>query len=238
VSAGGTAHNLTVSSGGTLNVAGRITSNVTVSSSGIENVLSGGTESGTVVSNGGTLELFGGAVADLFATTVVGSGGKLEIGSGYTLTGYTVSSGVTLEAASGGVVSSATISGGRLEVASGGLTGSGPTTFTSAGGDLQLDASLGFHGLVAGFGSPPGVTEEIDLRDIAFGSSTTRSFIEASNHLSGTLTVTDGVHTANIALLGQYMASQFHLATDGPAGTLVTDPPAATTSALLSLPHA
>jgi hypothetical protein len=34
------------------------------------------------------------------------------------------------------------------------------------------------------------------------------------------------------------MATQFHLASDLHGGTLVTDPPPATTSALVSLPHA
>jgi hypothetical protein len=36
----------------------------------------------------------------------------------------------------------------------------------------------------------------------------------------------DGVHTANIALLGQYAASSFVTASDGHGGTLITDPPA------------
>jgi hypothetical protein len=50
------------------------------------------------------------------------------------------------------------------------------------------------------------------------------SFTEAASNLSGTLTVTDGVNTANITLLGQYMAGQFTLASDGHGGTLFGDP--------------
>jgi hypothetical protein len=111
-------------------------------------------------------------------------------------------------------------------VASGGSTGSGAVTFTSAGGDLQLDASQSFHGLIAGFGSPHGVTEEIDLRDIAFGPHTKETFTEASNHQSGTLTVTDGTHTASLTLLGQYSTANFSLSRDGAGGTVITDPPA------------
>jgi hypothetical protein len=42
----------------------------------------------------------------------------------------------------------------------------------------------------------------------------------------GTLHVTDGTHTANIALLGNYMASVFVAGSDGHGGTAVTDPPA------------
>ena len=41
----------------------------------------------------------------------------------------------------------------------------------------------------------------------------------------GTLSVTDGVHTANLALLGQYVAANFSLASDSHGGTIVNDPP-------------
>jgi hypothetical protein len=40
----------------------------------------------------------------------------------------------------------------------------------------------------------------------------------------GTLRVTDGVHAANIALLGNYLASSFATSSDGHGGTLVSDP--------------
>jgi len=113
---------------------------------------------------------------------------------------------------------------GRQITPRGGSTGSGPITFTNAGGILQLDDSQDFHGLVAGFASPSGVTEEIDLRDIFFGKQTKVSFKEDKNHLSGTLTVTDGTHTANLTLLGQYSTGHFSLASDGHGGTVVTDP--------------
>ena len=78
--------------------------------------------------------------------------------------------------------------------------------------------------MIAGFASPSGVTEEIDLRDISFGNRTKVSFQEANNDLSGTLTVTDGTHTANLTLLGQYSTADFTLASDGVGGTLITDP--------------
>jgi len=68
------------------------------------------------------------------------------------------------------------------------------------------------------------IIEEIDLGDIAFGKKTKVSFKEDKNHLSGTLTVTDGTHTANLTLLGQYSTGNFSLASDGHGGTVVTDP--------------
>src|SRR6516165_3460407 len=55
----------------------------------------------------------------------------------------------------------------------------------------------------------------------------------------GTLTVTDGSHTANIALLGNYIASTFVTSSDGHGGTNVVDPSATETSqtSLLVQPH-
>ena len=49
-----------------------------------------------------------------------------------------------------------------------------------------------------------------------------RSFTEAASTLSGTLTVSDGLHTASIQLLGDYTASEFAAASDGNGGTLIT----------------
>jgi hypothetical protein len=51
----------------------------------------------------------------------------------------------------------------------------------------------------------------------------------------GVLTVSDGSHTANIALLGNYIASTFTVSSDGHGGTYVVDPP--TTSPVLSPSH-
>src|SRR5262249_34111792 len=137
--------------------------------------------------------------------------------------GTSVNSGGLEEVFAGGTASATTINGGTLEVA-GGASISGPITFTSAGGILELDASQSFHGTIAGFASPPGVTEEIDLRDISFGKKTKLSFHEDKNNLSGTLTVTDGTHTASLTLLGQSRATDFSFASDGHGGTMVTHP--------------
>ena len=49
--------------------------------------------------------------------------------------------------------------------------------------------------------------------------------IAAMRDTGGTLTVTEGTHTAAIALLGNYMASIFVGGADGHGGTLVTETP-------------
>jgi autotransporter passenger strand-loop-strand repeat protein len=196
---------------------------------GSQDVLAGGLAPNTVVSSGGSAS----------GTTLHGgfaNGGLSTVESGGTAIGTTVGSGGLSVVDSGGVASGAMINGGTLEIASGGLT-SGPVTFGSGGGTLQLDASMGFQGTVAGFG----LLTHLDLSDIAFGTNTTLAFTEASNNQSGTLTVSDVTNTANISLLGQYVAGQFTMASDGHGGTMIGDPPlqgsATSNAAALAVGH-
>jgi hypothetical protein len=114
-------------------------------------------------------------------------------------------------------------------VTSGAVTSGSLFTFAlSGGGTLQLDDSQSFHGTVAGFGLP----DQIDFRDIPFGSGTTVSWHQLTSgaNASGSLTVADGGLTATVTLLGQYLAGappmgNFTSAPDNRGGTLVTDPP-------------
>jgi hypothetical protein len=81
------------------------------------------------------------------------------------------------------------------------------STATAATGDI-----------IFGFGSG----DQIDLSYIGFRANTTLAY--TASNTGGILTVDD--HTgniANIALIGQYMASSFALSSDGHGGTLVTD---------------
>ena len=158
---------------------------------------------------------------------MVSSGGEEVISGGGVASATMINSGGIEFVSSGGAALATTINGGLMEVASGGSTGNTATqavTFTSAGGDLQLDASQSFNGLIAGFGSPSGVTEEIDPRDMPFQNSTHSTFHEAANLLSGTLTIKDRTQIATLTLLGQYSAAAFTLASDGHGGTMITDP--------------
>jgi hypothetical protein len=121
-------------------------------------------------------------------------------------------------------MSGATIYAGTLELASGASVLIPSEVAFAGGGTLQLDGGMGFGWYVAGFGSG----DQIDFEDIAFVPPTGKksqnaevSYTGGTNQ-SGTLTVTDGVHTANITLLGQYMAAGFTAASDGHGGTLIT----------------
>jgi hypothetical protein len=106
-------------------------------------------------------------------------------------------------------------------------------TFTGNTGTLQLDQSQSFAGTVAGFGAE----NQIDLADISFWANTTLGYSPNAANNAGILSVSDGTHVANIALLGQYMASSFVMASDGHGGTLINDPPA-NQQPLLTHPHA
>src|SRR5262249_7714059 len=113
--------------------------------------------------------------------------------------------------------------GGTMEVASGGsanvLFGLTDDGLYDTASKLVLDASTSFHGTVAGFGLG-GKADQIDLRDIAFNPTAKKSQL-SYNALSGTLTVTDGAHTAVLHM--SYMgAPLFSASSDGAGGMLIT----------------
>jgi autotransporter passenger strand-loop-strand repeat protein len=203
------AEDTTVNAGGVLTLTGSGTGTSTeffgtINRGGIEVLNSGGVDSGSVVRG----------------TQFVEAGGLAS--------GADVQAGGTQSVLAGGLETNTTIDGGLVELTSGALAG-GPATplqfsTDNAGGTLQLDFSQGFTGAIAGFASPAGVSEQIDLRDVAFTGATTVSFNEAGGNTSGTLTVTDGTHTANLTLLGLYSTANFTLSSDGGGGTFVRDP--------------
>ena len=109
----------------------------------------------------------------------------------------------------------------------------GAVLFAGSTGTLQLDNSSSFAGTVAGLADK----DTLDLRDINFASVHTPTY--SGNSSGGTLTVTDGTHSANIALLGNYLASSFVTSSDGHGGTNVVDPVLSSANQQLALtqPH-
>ena len=81
-----------------------------------------------------------------------------------------------------------------------------PNARTSGGGQTGADAAAS--------------ADAIDLANINFAAGQTVGF--AGNSAGGSVTVSDGIHTASIALLGNYMASTFVAASDGHGGTTIT----------------
>ncbi|MBR1201324.1 MULTISPECIES: C2 family cysteine protease [unclassified Bradyrhizobium] len=103
--------------------------------------------------------------------------------------------------------------GQTLELAS---PSSAQISFASGSGTLKLDDPADFSGTVAGMTG----ADAIDFANISFAAGQTVGF--AGNTAGGSLSVSDGVHAASIALLGNYMASTFVAASDGHGGTAIT----------------
>jgi Ca2+-binding RTX toxin-like protein len=111
----------------------------------------------------------------------------------------------------------------------------GQVDFLSDTGTLKLENSSSFAGTVAGLCGQ----DAIDFADIGFGTSSTLGYAANSDHSGGTLSVGDGTHMANIALLGSYMASTFAASSDGHGGTLISEAAqSASQTPVLTQPHA
>jgi hypothetical protein len=92
--------------------------------------------------------------------------------------------------------------------------------FGGSTGTLIIDHSDQFHGTIGGQLT---TTDVIDFKDITAGSNASLAY--SGNNSAGTLTVSDGIHTANVALLGTYSLANFTASSDGHGGTSVVDPP-------------
>ena len=92
-------------------------------------------------------------------------------------------------------------------------------TFAGTTGTLVLDDAVAFRGQISGLTG----SDALDLADVNYGSTTTATF--SGNASGGTLTVSNGSQTANIALVGDYLHSGWTLSSDGHGGTVVVDPP-------------
>jgi hypothetical protein len=101
-------------------------------------------------------------------------------------------------------------------------------TATDAGGASTsetfsvLTPAAALQGPVAGLSDQ----NQIHLADVGFAASATLGYAANSGNTDGTLTPSDGIHTANIALplLGQYIAASFAAAGDGLGGSMTTNP--------------
>ena len=82
---------------------------------------------------------------------------------------------------------------------------SGTISFAGATGTLIIDHASSFSGTISG---QLAIGDVIDLADVTGGANVTIAY--SGNNSPGTLTVSDGTHTANIALDGQLFASQLY----------------------------
>jgi Ca2+-binding RTX toxin-like protein len=95
--------------------------------------------------------------------------------------------------------------------------------------------SSSFTGTLAGLSGQ----DAIDFGNTGFGANSTLGSSGNPENSGGTLPVGDGVHMANIALLGSYMASSFAAASGGQGGTLISEAAQASThTPIVTQPHA
>ncbi|MEO8926065.1 MAG: hypothetical protein ABI306_02780 [Caulobacteraceae bacterium] len=174
---------------------------------------------GQTVDDAGSLTLGGGKAsvvnADLIETT---GAGTLTVGSA-------LANGGTLEADGGTLTVSGAVTGKGVAAIDGGTLDpvssfTQNVTFTGATGILELGQSQTYTGTVFGFSKTGGT--QLDLTDIGFASSGEATY--SGTKTGGVLTVTDGTHTAHIALKGNYLASTYIAASDGHGGVFIHDP--------------
>ena len=196
----------------------------------VDNTISGAGHLGNgqmTLVNEGTIIATGTNALDVdTGTNVVVNTGTLEAtGSGGLVIHGDVANSGLLWANGGNVTIAGAVNGSGSAVIDGvatlqfGAASSTQTTFgQDATGTLRLDDSLDFTGVVSGFGQD----DHLDLSDIKFGAGVTHDYLANAEGTGGTLTVSDGAHTANISLLGQYTADGFHVSDDHHTGTLIT----------------
>jgi hypothetical protein len=89
---------------------------------------------------------------------------------------------------------------------------------SDSGGLLQFDRSDAFTGTIADFAAG----DALDLTDMPFAAGiTTLGYAANETGTGGSLTLSNGTQTANLALLGQYAAAAFQMTSDGHGGTLI-----------------
>jgi hypothetical protein len=177
-----------------------------------------------------TIDANGSHALDLVAgsNTIINAGMIEATGmGGLVIQGIVANSG-TIEANGGTVTVSAAVTGsGSAVIATGTITFAAAfnqnVTFTGATGELVLAQSQAYTRSIAGFSVTGGTS--LDLRDIAFTNPGEATFKGTTK--GGMLTVSDGTHTANIKLVGDYTASTFTASSDGNGGVLIVDPPKA-----------
>ncbi|MEO8926064.1 MAG: hypothetical protein ABI306_02775, partial [Caulobacteraceae bacterium] len=169
----------------------------------------------------------GSTIANAGLIEATGAGG-LAIQSALANTGTIGADGGTVTV-NGAVTGSgmALIDGGTLD-----FTGAfnEAVSFEGTSGVLELARSRSYKGNITGFSKTGGTS--LDLADIGFKSAGQATYSGTAS--GGTLTVTDGTHTAHIALNGDYTTSTFAASSDGHGGTTVVDNTAA--AAMVS-PH-
>ncbi|EPE0347066.1 autotransporter outer membrane beta-barrel domain-containing protein [Escherichia coli] len=221
VSAGDTATNTTINSGGFQHVfsggsatsttingglqavsSGGSATSTTINRGGLQYVFSGGSATGTTINSGGQQRVSSGGSAT--GTTI--SGGYQNVSSGGSATGTTINSGGQQRVSSGGSATSTTInSGGQQRVSSGGsatsttINSGGFQDVSSGGSATGTTINSGGYQNVSSGGSATGTTISGGYQNVSSGGSATGTTINSGGyqnvHVNGNVTkttITDG----------------------------------------------
>jgi hypothetical protein len=176
--------------------------------------------SGTIIATGADA-----LVIDTGANIVTNSGMLEATGSGGLSIVGAVSNTGTLWADGGNIIVHGAVTGAGTALINGtatlefGAASSAATIFAlDAAGTLKLDDSFHFGGTVSGFDG----NDRLDIADVQFATALALNYAANADGTGGTLTVSDGTHTANITLLGHYDAAGFHQGADHSTGVLLT----------------
>ncbi|EIV8816721.1 autotransporter outer membrane beta-barrel domain-containing protein [Escherichia coli] len=141
--AGGSANNMLLENGGSLDVLnGHQATGTTINSGGNMRVSSGGSATSTTINSGGYQYVYGSAT-----DTTINSNGLLHVSSGGSVTGTIVNNGGRENIYSGGSATSTTLNSGGVQAVSGGgvatstLVNSGGSQYVYSGGNA-LNASI------------------------------------------------------------------------------------------------
>ncbi|WP_433704552.1 Ig-like domain-containing protein [Paraburkholderia sacchari] len=196
----------------------------------VDNTISGAGQIGAgqlSLDNGGTIVANGthSLLIDTGSNAVVNTGTLEATGAGGLEINGAVANSGNLWANGGNLTVHGDVTGGGSAMISGaatlefGAASAASTTFADgAAGTLKLDQAASFTGIVSGFAAG----DTLDLADVLSSDHTTLSFAANATGTGGTLTVSDGVHTANISMQGNLSGAGFHLAHDQGSGTIVT----------------
>ncbi|WP_453955201.1 Ig-like domain-containing protein [Bradyrhizobium sp. USDA 377] len=160
---------------------------------------------------------------DTGANAVINSGTLEATGLGGLVIDSAVSNFGLLWANGGNIIANHDVMGGAAQISGtatlelGGMASADVKFDFDAIGTLKLDHSINFTGAIAGLNAD----DQLDLADILSGAGTTASYAANAAGDGGMLSISDGTHTAHIALLGQYSAGAFEVGADGAGGTLI-----------------
>jgi VCBS repeat-containing protein len=196
----------------------------------VDNTISGAGQLGAgqlTLVNEGTIDAVGTAplVIDTGANAVANFGTLEATGSGGLIIHGDVVNIGTLLANGGNIIVEGNVSGSGSATISG--AGSLQFAHTSAesiafdagsSGSLVVGDSFSFSGTVSGMTA----STHIDLLDVSFANVPTLTYSPNAGGTGGILSVSDGTHTANIALSGQFDLAGFQEQADDSVGTLIT----------------